>query len=326
MASTSIYELGRLLKEVRRISSPLQRMKLLARGWRSIQRLTPGDRRELAKHVGVEGAGNLIERMAAQKGRVGPALIQRALDKVRESDPEQLGRLLAALRDPRQRVSLIEKGVEKLAGSLGESEEAPPVEEPEPAAKIEQEPERVPEREPAAEPAPQPILEAEPEPLSEARPEPEPKPEPESKIPPEPKREPEPELTPDPKPDPGQQPESDTAIEAATPRADNRLLGKIERTESLTRRFRVLREDVEQALHLDVDQLERLLDSFAQEWARRRVLSTLLQVGVPRDSGQALRLIEKLESPVGRKWCARILLRERTLSVSEREALHGLMQ
>jgi len=254
MGANSIYELGRLVNELRRISSPLGRMKLLARGWRSIQRLTPGDRRKLAKQVGVEGAENLIERMAAQKSRVGPALIQRALDRVRDSDPEQLGRVLKALRDSEQRGPMIRTGARMVAESLAE-----PASEPEPV------------------PEPTPELEPEPEPEPEAEPEPEP--------------EPEPEVVPEPEP---------VSIQ-------NRLLERIENTDSLTRRFRALREDAALARGLSLDQLEGLITSFPQGWARRRALAALLRAGIPPDREAAASLVEKLESPISRKWCAKIL-------------------
>jgi hypothetical protein len=276
----SIDELGRLLNELKRVSSPLQRMKLLARGWRSIQRLSPGQRRALAKHVGVDGAENLIERMAVQKGRVGPALMQRALDKVRESDPGQLKELLRGLRDPVRRGAILERGIDKLTDSL-----AGPEPEPEP------EPEPPPPPEPALETAPAPEPEAEPEPEPEPEPPPEPEPEPEPEPPPEPPPEPKPEVVLEPEP---------VAIQ-------NRLLERVENTDSLTRRFRALREDVDLAHDLSVEQIEGLLASFPSGWARRRVLAALLRAGIPQDRDAAASLVEKLESPISRKWCARIL-------------------
>jgi hypothetical protein len=267
----SIDELGRLLNELGRVSSPLQRMKLLARGWRSIQRLGPGDRRTLAKHVGVEGAENLIERMAVQKGRIGPALIQRALDKVRETDAGQLKDLLQGLRDPERRGAMLERAIDRLAGQEEEQ----------------------------AEPAPEPVPPPEPEPKPEPEPEPEPDPEPE----------PEPELEPEPEPEP--EPEVEAVVPPAPLPIANRLLERVEQTDSLTRRFRALREDVEQARGLGVKQLEQLLSSFPPGWARRRALAALLRAGLPADHQQASDLIEKLESPVSRKWCTNVLIGKR---------------
>jgi hypothetical protein len=276
----SIDELGRLLNELKRVSSPLQRMKLLARGWRSIQRLSPGQRRALAKHVGVDGAENLIERMALQKGRVGPALMQRALDKVRESDPGQLKELLRGLRDPVRRGAILERGIDTFADSLAGPE-------PEP----EQEPE----------------LEAAPEPEPPPPPEPEPEPAPEPEPPPPTPPEPEPEAAPEPEPPPPPEPEPEIVLEPEQVAIHNRLLERVENTDSLTRRFRALREDIGLAQDLSFDQLEGLLASFPSGWARRRVLAALLRAGIPEDREAAASLVEKLESPVSRKWCARIL-------------------
>jgi hypothetical protein len=324
----SIDDLGRLLNELRRVSSPLARMKLLARGWRSIQRLGPGERRKLAKHVGVEGAENLIERMAVQKGRVGPALIQRALDKVRESDPGQLKELLHGLRDPVRRGAILERGVDALADELIEPEPEPIEEREYPAAA-----EATPHSEqPAPEPEilqpVEPLIEAEPESPPSPPVEPVPESEPEASAPPEPEpvpasipaqgRRPEPEKTPE--------PERRAAVEPAVEVACKRLLERIERTASLTCRFRALREEIDLVRGYSDDQLEQLLGFFNPGWQRRRALTALLRAGLPESTAQATSLIEKLESPVSRRWCARFLMHERELSASERETLDRLAQ
>jgi hypothetical protein len=271
----SVDELARLAGELRRISSPLQRMKLLARAWRSIQRLSPGDRKKLARNVGVDGAENLIERMAAQKGRVGPALIQRALDKVRETDPDQLKGLLQGLRDPVRRSAMIDRGLDAITGGMDEHEEV---------------------EEPLAEPEPEPIPVAAPE-IEGQEIEP-PATQPANE---------EVELEPPPLPPPP--PEPQVIEDKPAPAVTEGLAELVEKEKTLIRRFRIFNANLKLAEDCEKEGLERLLDMFPIGWARRRALSALLRAGIPADNQQAGHLIDGLDSPVSRRWCRSILLR-----------------
>ena len=61
-------DLGRLLTQLRNVSSPLERAKLIARAWRSVRRLGPRERSVLARQIGLDGAEELIEGIAVSRG------------------------------------------------------------------------------------------------------------------------------------------------------------------------------------------------------------------------------------------------------------------
>ena len=102
-------ELLNLRRELAAATSPLQRMKMLARSWRSVRQLSPSERKQLAKAVGADGAEGVLDRIAAQKGRVGASFLVPSLEKFRGMDPDALGRLIEALRDPERRRQVLER-------------------------------------------------------------------------------------------------------------------------------------------------------------------------------------------------------------------------
>jgi hypothetical protein len=163
-----------------------------------------------------------------------------------------------------------------------------------------------------------------PEPEAQAKPEPKPLPEPEAEQPPKPEPAPESEREPEPEPEPA--PPQERVLDPATSEGAGRFLERIGQTESLTHRFRTLRQEIDLARGLSPEQLEQLLGSFRPGWEKRRALAALFRAGLPDSIAQATGLIENLESPISRRWCARMLLNERELSDSEREALDRLAQ
>jgi hypothetical protein len=57
-----------LLHEMRSTASPIERLKLLARGWRSVRALSADDRRSLARELGFDGAEQMIDQLARRGG------------------------------------------------------------------------------------------------------------------------------------------------------------------------------------------------------------------------------------------------------------------
>ena len=57
-------DLARLLGELNSAGSPLRRMKILARAWRTLRRLSPSARKDLAALVDIDGAEDILEQLA----------------------------------------------------------------------------------------------------------------------------------------------------------------------------------------------------------------------------------------------------------------------
>ena len=53
-------QLSALLYELQHARSPLAQARVLARAWRTVRELGPTDRKLLARHVGFEGAEELL--------------------------------------------------------------------------------------------------------------------------------------------------------------------------------------------------------------------------------------------------------------------------
>ena len=66
-------QLTAMIFELRSAGSPLAKAKAIARAWRMVRRLSPGDRRILAEEAGFDGAEELLESLAAKSGGVGAA-------------------------------------------------------------------------------------------------------------------------------------------------------------------------------------------------------------------------------------------------------------
>ena len=72
--------LTRLLRDLKAVSSPLERMRVAARAWRSLRRLRPEERQILATQVGLEGAEEILEGLGRGEKRLAPVLVLRALE------------------------------------------------------------------------------------------------------------------------------------------------------------------------------------------------------------------------------------------------------
>lgn len=344
-------ELARLINELRGVASPTGRMKVLARAWRGIRSLDSKERSELASRVGFEGAGELIERLAARK--LSPAILSRALEMVRGADPSDLKRVVVGLRDPQQRQALLRRGLNGISAQLIQQEEEPPKT---PAIPLSEPPRGTPAEEaarralatpavsakiPPAKPRAAPVP-AKPPPKRDEEP-------PQWKAPKPAPPTPTPEVRPEPRAQrpagPTQSQRSATRAAAAggtatavlatatarrppvpKPEVDDRLLERIGSAHGLTARFRVFRRDLEDAREMGLTDLGRLLELFPAGWARRRVLNGLLASRIPGDLHQAIFLIEQLQSEMARRWCVATILKHWELSDNERNALverHG---
>jgi hypothetical protein len=293
-------ELLRLRDRLAKAPSPVQRMKLLTRAWRTLRELDPRERKRLLAAFGSEGAQEILEKLSEKRGRISPAFLLQALDRLKSTDTEQLTGLVEALRDPERRGEALRRGTLAISDALTEEEEAV---EPPPA-----------ELEPV-------VVEARPEPPAPAA----------ARITPEaaaPKVVEKPEGPPE-KPDrvelpaapaPPKRPRSSSEKTGPEP-PSLALLDRVAGTPSLMSRLRLVRENLDDAVGLDVGQLRALIESFPQEWARRRVLAELLKRKIPGDLYQAVYLVESLESRASRRWCVSVLLHGWDLTESERSAL-----
>lgn len=284
-------ELLNLRRELAAASSPLQRMQMLARSWRSVRQLSPAERKQLAKAVGADGAEGVLDRIAARKGRVGASFLVPSLEKFRGLDPDALGRLIEALRDPERRRQVMEKS----AAAVGDVLIEEPTEEP--------------ETEPAIED--QEDLEAEVE-VVEAEVEVEP-------VPPPPPLAPAPievaAVLPPPVPVPAK-----PATPVVAP--DEELeFEEVRCAPTLGRRLAQARRAMNDTPGWNPIRIRALLDLFPQDWARRRVLVEALKRGLVEDTSQAIDLIGSLESRASRRWCVSFLSHQRELTETERQAL-----
>jgi hypothetical protein len=340
-------KLSALLHELQHARSPLAQARVLARAWRTIRELGPTDRRLLARHVGFDGAEEILEGLSQRKGGLAPAMLLRVLANARGTDGSAVSELLSAFRDPLRRGEAISMGAELASDLLAEPEaeevreqvsetleelqaaeetivesaeealaalnalEAGPVDQ-------DQEAESVPERkgegaqETVPEPLPEPEKKAaeatEPEPLSE----------------PEPISEPEP-LPPPPVVDWSRwQSASESSRPAPTPRPELRpsvsdvgsrrfearaVMGAMGAASSVLSQLRVLRRELSGFKGSSVATLRELIEAFPDGWARRRALCALLEEGIPADIRDVLELVSCLDRELDRRWCLGLLAR-----------------
>jgi hypothetical protein len=85
-------DLGELLRQLHGVRSPIEQIKLLGRGWRSVRRLTSGERRELAARLGMQELEAVLARLGRKKGGIAPAELLRLLEQADDIDPSNLGR------------------------------------------------------------------------------------------------------------------------------------------------------------------------------------------------------------------------------------------
>jgi hypothetical protein len=321
---------------------------MLGRAWRTLRRLDRTQLQNLARQAGLEKVEGYLERVARDKGRLSPTALGQILERLEQIEPGEVHDVVHGLRDPGKRKTLFRKGLDAMDDLLGEDEgeddrpaastvvpepvaveppPTPPVAVPEPEPEVE--PERSPVVEEAARPAPPPAPPPPSPAVKRAAPAPRP-PEPvePTTIPasgpphsaPSIEREP---VSGAAGPEPAGAPEPVARGE----RDPDDLVGRLEAESSVMDRLRIVRRELEELDPSDVDGLRRLLETFPDGWARRRALDAMLRAGRPATLMHAVYLIEQLESPAARRWCAGTLLDTRDLSDAERNTLverHGL--
>ena len=95
-------ELLWLLHQMRGTTSPIERLKLLARGWRSVRELSADDRRSLARELGFDGAEQMIDHLA-RRGGMSPSNLLSVLHRAEETDPATAMDEIRGLIDPERR-------------------------------------------------------------------------------------------------------------------------------------------------------------------------------------------------------------------------------
>jgi len=297
-------DLQSLLGELKRVSSPIQRMKLIARAWRTVRRLTPSERKEIASNLGAKELEGVLEKLGKKDDGIAPSEVLRVLENAGDEDldPPRMRKLIRGLRDPEKRKDLLRRGLDLLQDHLDDEEVIP--------EKIE------------AQPPPPPPREEKTEAVAPAEPEP---PAPVEIMPPSPV--PSPALKPAPTPAPAPParaplPEPEQAL--APPRveaSDTDRVDRLRAAPSLMARFRMLRGDLTGGGRPDPSEIRSLLSTFPEGWARRRALASLIREGLPDDVDDAIALIEDLERPADRRWCAAALIHSRDLSDKEMRRL-----
>jgi hypothetical protein len=326
-------KLTALLHELQHARSPLAQARVLARAWRTLRELSPTDRRLLARHVGFDGAEEMLEGLSRRKGGLAPAMLLRVLANARTTDDSEVSDLLSAFRDP----SRLDEGVSRSADLASELLAEPSV--PEPPEEVEEALGELQAVEKAIIETPEETLAAlnEIEPDSEAavgedpdsadseevgmdleaEPQTKAEPEPEPPSPPQPPPEPvvdwsrwdaaTPSSRPAPKPRPDLAPPvSEMASRPFEARKVLRALGA-ERT--VLSQLRVLRRERAAFSGSSAETLRDLIESFPDGWARRRAVCALIEAGVPSEVRDAIDLVALLGREADRRWCLGVLAR-----------------
>ncbi len=108
-------ELKRLIKELGDSQSALDRLRLVGQAWRLLRDLTAGERADVAATLGIEGAEEIVERLAQSKGGRTPLVLLEGLRALRHADPGEVRWLLKRLRDAGDRRELALEGVKAAA-------------------------------------------------------------------------------------------------------------------------------------------------------------------------------------------------------------------
>jgi outer membrane biosynthesis protein TonB len=319
-----------LLNQLRAAKSPLARVRVVARAWRAVRSLTPQERITVATQLGLDGADDLIEAIAAHQGATPPAELMKAVNEVQKMDPATVKAIAARVRDPRQRAEGLKQGLRAIEDALA----GPPP--PEPGFQATWLPKNVtplPPTPPTPPIPPKPVAPP-PTPPAVAKPVPVPSapvPAPVATPTPAPAPVAAPVPTPAPLPVPAPAPVAPPPVRPAEPvrepaaPAPNTLAGHLSSVTALTARFRHLRRHLDsqgdQVRRLSGGELREVLEIFPDGWARRRALSELIGAGVPARTADALSLMDVLQAAGDRAWCLGALADSRILTSEERSAL-----
>ena len=300
-----------LLAQLREAKTPLARIRVVTRAWRLLRNLSRQDRLAIAAQIGIEGADDLVEVIAAHQGTTPPTELIGALNNLQKVDPATLKSLATKMRDPRQRGQVVAQGLKAVESALiGPEASAPP---PPPPPKPAQ---------PKPAPAPVTVKPVAPAPAPPAPPPPAPAPAPTPVKPAEP---PKPVAAPAPAPAPAPPPPAPAPVPVRPPEpaapARSALAEGLAAAPALTARFRLLRRRIDEVRRLSPADLRAVLEAFPDGWARRRAFVDLIEAGVPERTADVLSLLDALQSPGDRSWCLGTLADARKLSPDEQMAL-----
>ncbi len=350
-------QLNALLFELQTAQSPIAQAKILARAWRTVRELSPTDRKLLARHVGFDGAEDILEGLAKKSGGVAPAMLLQMLSNARGTDGSALRNIMTAFRDPSRRDDALSKSLDLAADLMKDQAPAEDVEDDmyelradEPV--VEETPDEASEVPSAVDEEGQMAPAETDEPTGDETGVPaESVPDEQSEPPPAP-----------PAPDVDREPESTpkrptrpphTAIDwsrwdstdvvqrpAPAPRRDvrptvskpgGRRIGEAAATivggeSSILRRLRGLHRAVPDLAGSSVSTLGELIEDFPDGWARRRALSALIEAGIPQSPDEAITLVESyLDRELDRRWCLGVLARRGDLSGASLERAGELL-
>ena len=303
-------EIDELVEQLESVDSPWQKVKVLAKSWRTVRKLQPDERFLIAKNLGLEGAEAFVDKLGDPYIGV-PA--DDLLDIVRAADAQDFSRwkeVVGRLRRPEERQKVLRKGLEEAREALlQEQQEAESIE----IDSSEDQPEPV-------ETASEEIVEAEEEPVAEVSEEidididiGEEEEEEATVISPVVEEAAEEEL------EVSASEADEVATNIPTPATAHfeDALEKLATSTSLVSRFRRVRELIVGMRHLEIEHLERLLETFPEGWARRRAITQMLRAGVPEDFDDAMILVGTQRCVSGRIWCLTALVEGRDLDKDE---------
>ncbi|PWB77519.1 MAG: hypothetical protein C3F15_03030 [Holophagae bacterium] len=338
-------ELVGLIHQIRNTASPIERLKLLARGWRSVRALSADDRRSLARELGFDGAEQMIDQLA-RRGGMSPSNLMSVLHEAEQTDPAAVLDTIRGLGEPERRRAaageLLDTAADILVddeaqpahapGASGEptdkvaAEHGPPAPSPQvlvrqraappavPAADSERgQPSRAPRADAREAGAAGPGAASVRPPAAPARQRP-------PAVAEKPGTRAAPEVGPR-RVRGDRRPAERAASPAPPPPAGAGLATQLGAERSLLRRLRRLAASAGRLDEAGIEEVAAVLECFPAGWARRRALQRLLEAGVPRSTSDAITLLELLPRPSERLWAATTLAASRPLDDGERAAL-----
>jgi len=337
-----------LIGQLRTTASRRERLRLLARGWRTVRDLSPTDRLAVAKELGFDGAEQLVEQLS-RRGGASPAMVLELLEQAEAASPEEIAAIMRDASNPEGRRSLGERFLNAAKHWVADLESW---EDPQTSTDQDSGPTDVEDAEVHDQPETfTPVMEEaladdatgvwEPEFPGEGF-------EQESELGAEDVKEPEGVILPPPPPPPpadslpadkeavdDEQPTKEvdeTPDFVAEPQPSDEpddaeefdvgvLLDRLEESSSMVRRLRELREVAFSLAAADRLEVQAVLMVFPDGWARRRALESLFRAGVPRGFETAMTLVDQIEDPAQRAWALSTLAATRSLNQSQIEEI-----
>jgi len=346
-------ELVWLIAQLRGTASRRERIRLLARGWRTVRDLSPADRIAVAHELGFDGAESLVEQLS-RRGGTSSAAVLELLERAEDAGPEQIVTMMQDLTDPEGRRSMGDRiltaaktwvaDLESWEGGAEAGEDAETAEEvvqPNTAVVADgahssgSENTELPV--PAESPLPhttrqdpvENVLDLKPiaipegfEGVDDREVSPVPLPvgvaadqvEAESESKTE---EPEPGAEP-----PEERPQTQQKVPSVRHNIDvGGVVRRIDGCPSVTRRLKKLTELAPELVDVDLAGLSSVLELFQDGWARRRALESLFRAGAPSTLDVALALTATLSDGAQRMWALSTLVSTRDLTSDEMEAV-----